>query len=75
MAELINAASENDPAVCPNGCGHSYRGERRKHNLKQHMVYACGVFPRFKCMICFKKFVRKHSLKFHLLAIHKQILK
>lgn len=72
--ELINEAVENDPALCPNGCGHSYKGTDRKHNLKKHMVYACGVNPKFQCDVCFKKFVRKQTLKFHLHAKHNRSL-
>lgn len=73
MLDILNMASENDPAFCPNGCGHSYKGTERKHNLKKHLIYACGVNPKFECLICFRKFVRKHTLKHHLLALHNQI--
>lgn len=76
LIELLNTASENNPAFCPNGCGHSYKGTKkdRKNNLKRHMVYACGISPRFECIICLKKFTYKQSLKGHMLLVHRQIL-
>lgn len=74
MNELINKASEFNPAFCPNGCGHSYNGTERKKNLKKHLLYACGQNPQFQCTVCSRKFVRKHTLKRHLLSIHKKIL-
>lgn len=70
MNKLINVAVKNDPAFCPNNCGHSYRGLSRKKNLKAHLILACGVNPKFKCDICYKKFVRKHTLISHLLNKH-----
>lgn len=73
MIELINEAIKNDPALCPNGCGRSYKGTERKHNLKKHLIYACGVNPKFQCLICFRKFVRKHTLNNHMMTRHKQI--
>jgi len=73
MNELLNKASKNDPAICPNGCGHEYRGVDRKRNLKKHIIYACGVNPQFQCIICFKKFARKHTLKMHSISVHKFI--
>jgi len=72
MNELLNMASENDPAFCPNRCGHSYNGKERKKNLKKHLIYACGQNPQFQCVICSRKFARKHTLKSHLLSIHKR---
>jgi len=71
MMELLNKVSENDPVFCPNGCGHSYVGTHRKHNLKKHLTYACGQNPQFQCVICLRKFALKHTLKSHLLSIHK----
>ncbi|XP_016662409.1 longitudinals lacking protein, isoforms A/B/D/L-like [Acyrthosiphon pisum] len=101
MNELLNKASKNDPAICPNGCGHEYkelscswltqlnwitqldpascpnkcgklyRGPYRKHHLRQHLVYECGVIPKFQCKICSKRFARNPQLKYHLIRIHK----
>ncbi|XP_050430092.1 Krueppel homolog 1-like [Adelges cooleyi] len=71
--DVLKVASENDPAFCPNGCGRSYKGVDRKHNLKKHMMYACGVKPQFECNICFKKFNYKHCLKSHLINIHRNL--
>lgn len=73
MNNLLNEAIERDPAFCPNNCGRSYKGTERKSNLKKHLIYACGVNPRFECSICCKKFVYKHTLKVHLYSIHKQL--
>ncbi|XP_050536206.1 uncharacterized protein LOC126902682 [Daktulosphaira vitifoliae] len=75
VLNLLNIASRNDPAFCPKGCGHSYKGNDRKRNLKKHIIYACGVSPKFDCIFCSKKFFRKHTLKCHLLTIHRHILK
>lgn len=72
MTELLYLACKYDPAFCPNGCGRSYKGVKRKWNLKQHLIYACGVLPKFECSICFKKFVRKCSLISHCICVHKQ---
>lgn len=63
-------ASENDPAFCPNGCGRSYRGINRKKSLKSHMVYYCGVIPRFKCEFCLRGFKSKQAFMYHLASIH-----
>lgn len=69
----LNWITQVDPAKCPNKCGKSYKGPHRKHNLRQHLVYECGVAPKFQCRICFKRFSRNHHLKFHLMRIHKII--
>jgi len=73
MNKLLNMACEYDPAFCPNRCGHSYIGTERKKNLKKHLIYACGQNPKFQCKVCSRRFARKHTLKNHLLSIHKQI--
>ncbi|VVC28708.1 Zinc finger C2H2-type [Cinara cedri] len=74
MNKLINEASKYDPAFCPNGCGRSYRGVRRKGNLKHHLIYSCGVDPQFKCPLCKKLLTQKQSLNYHLATVHKQFL-
>lgn len=51
---------------CPNGCGRSYYGGNRKHNLKRHLKYACGTNPQFNCTFCRKQYKHKRSLKNHL---------
>lgn len=72
MIELINVACKNDPAFCPNCCGHSYTGIDRKYKLKRHMVFACGVKPQFECPLCLKQFRYKQSLKVHVKSVHYQ---
>lgn len=74
MDELLCLASKYDPAFCPNNCGRSYKGTERKFNLKRHMIYACGVLPKFKCTICFRKFTYKTALKSHVICVHKQFM-
>lgn len=70
MNKALNTASENDPAFCPNECGRSYKGEQRKHNLKKHMIYTCGVNPKFKCTFCPRRFRSKQSLLYHIGSTH-----
>ncbi|VVC28707.1 Zinc finger C2H2-type [Cinara cedri] len=60
MNGLLNEAIRNDPALCPNGCGRSYKGIHRKGILKHHLIYTCGVNPQFKCIICKKQFRHNH---------------
>ncbi|XP_022182823.1 uncharacterized protein LOC111042501 [Myzus persicae] len=67
MNKLLNMASENDPAFCPNGCGHSYKGTERKSNLKRHLKQSC---PKFQCTVCHKKYKKKASLLYHMMTIH-----
>lgn len=74
MAELINKASETDPAFCPNGCRRSFKGYKRRSNLKSHLMYACGVDPQFKCTICQKQWRQNKSLKYHMATVHPQIV-
>lgn len=71
---LLNIACKNNPAFCPNGCGHSYKGTERKKNLKKHMIYSCDVHPQFKCTFCQKELRYKHSLQYHLATVHSQII-
>lgn len=73
MEKILNEACECDPAFCPNGCGHSYKGLKRKNNLKKHMVYACGVSPQFKCSFCPKLLRYKHCLQYHVNVVHRQL--
>lgn len=72
MIKLLNEAIENDPALCPNGCGRSYKGVYRKQNLKHHMIYVCGVNPQFKCTYCQKQLRHNQSLIYHMATVHKQ---
>lgn len=72
MIELLNEACESDPASCPNGCGRSYTGPERKGILKTHLIYSCGVNPKFKCKICSKQLRHKHTLKYHMMSVHRQ---
>lgn len=62
-----------DPVSCPNNCGRTYKGLFRKRHLKQHLIYECGVEPKFQCKHCFKRFARNSQLKCHLIRIHKTI--
>lgn len=59
---------------CPNHCGRSYTGAYRKKNLKNHLLFECGVEPQFQCSICRKRFSRKSNLKTHVVLIHKSLL-
>ncbi|XP_026814590.1 sex determination protein fruitless-like isoform X20 [Rhopalosiphum maidis] len=70
----LNWITQLDPAICPNKCGKLYKGPYRKHHLRQHLVYECGVIPKFQCRICFKRFARNPQLKYHLIRIHKIIV-
>jgi len=56
---------------CPKDCGHSYIGAYRKQNLKRHLLFECGVEPKFQCYLCQKRFRHKSSMNTHLLIIHK----
>lgn len=69
---VLDAITQSDPSDCPNRCGKMYKGVNRKHHLKQHLVYECGVMPKFECGICHKKFYRKYSLKVHSISKHKR---
>jgi len=69
----LNWITQLDPARCPNQCGKLYNGPYRKRHLRQHLVYECGVIPKFQCKICFKRFARNPQLKYHLIRIHKII--
>lgn len=72
MLESLNLWSINDPALCPNGCGVSFKGVQRKKNLKKHISYVCGVSPKFQCMFCQKKFKQNDSRKYHMVTFHHQ---
>lgn len=73
MNELLLRASENDPAFCPKGCGRSYKGPNRRHHMRTHLIYACGVNPQFQCIYCLKEFRYKQSLQYHIASIHQKI--
>lgn len=73
FAFLLRYAGRNDPAFCPYGCGHVYRGHTRKRTLKKHMMYSCGVNPQFECTICHKKLRHKYTLHLHMVKIHRQV--
>eukprot|EP00102_Acyrthosiphon_pisum_P025623 XP_016662833.1 PREDICTED: zinc finger protein 2-like isoform X2 [Acyrthosiphon pisum] len=60
-----------DPSfVCPNHCGRSYKYKR---SINRHLKFECGIQPKFKCLICNKKFTDKQSMKRHVILIHKYI--
>lgn len=69
----LKVLAVNDPVGCPNNCGRAYKGLRRKHSLKRHLLFECGKLPQFQCMVCFKRFTNKKSMQYHLAAIHKII--
>lgn len=73
MLGILNKACNNDPAICPNACGHSFRGTERKGNLKKHLLYTCGVNPQFKCIVCHKRMRRMQSLRYHMATAHSRI--
>lgn len=70
---LLYDISKVDPVFCPNQCGRCYRGDQRRGHLKRHLDTECGVPKRFQCIICFKRFSQKWSLKKHILLVHKII--
>lgn len=72
LNKILNKAVVNDPALCPNGCGRSYKGAVRRSNLKQHLIYACGVNPQFTCNICQKQMRRMQSFRYHMASVHSQ---
>jgi hypothetical protein len=69
----LKVLAVNDPVGCPNNCGRAYKGSRRKHSLKRHLLFECGKPPQFQCVVCFKRFTNKKSMQYHLAAIHKII--
>lgn len=71
LLSQLEMLTTDDPALCPNGCGHKYKGKWRKYNLKSHLLYECGVPRQFQCYICSKSFAQKVSLKTHVAKIHK----
>lgn len=72
--EVLTKLSKTDPAICPNKCGHSYKGKNRKAHLKRHLVSECGVPKKFKCNLCFKQFAYNTSLKKHYLTCMKNMI-
>jgi len=68
--ELLERCAMSDPAICPSGCGHFYKGINRKKLLRRHMVYECGTPSKFKCPICTKRFTRKSNMRTHVIHIH-----
>lgn len=73
METLLKNASVKDPVPCPNGCGRAYKGTERKHNLKKHLMYVCGVNPQFHCILCQKQLRHKRSLQLHMAHVHNQL--
>lgn len=70
----INEFVQNDPAYCPRNCGRSYKGKWRKTNLRNHLVYECGLPCMFKCNICNRTFKHKCTLKTHMGCKHKIVI-
>lgn len=66
----LNALAVINPVECPNECGRSYKGLRKKRPLKRHLLYECGKPPQFQCMVCSKRFTNKNSMQYDLAAIH-----
>lgn len=69
----LDGLAQLDPAYCPN-CAKMYKGPYRKRHLRQHLVYECGVVPKFRCYLCSKRFARNSQLKCHSFRIHKVII-
>lgn len=63
-----------DSIQCPNNCGRSYKGARRKYTLNRHLMFECGVDPQFQCQICQRKFPHNSNLKKHLLCVHQKFI-
>lgn len=57
---------ENGRYPC-NQCKASYKN---KGHLVRHLRFECGVEPRFKCVICSRKFKHKCNLKAHFFLMH-----
>lgn len=74
LLSQLDAYVVDDPALCPNGCGHRYKGKWRKYNLKSHLLYECGVPRQFRCHLCHKSFSQKTTLKMHVAKIHKILM-
>lgn len=70
----LKELSVTDPAICPNLCGHSYKGKSRKAHLKRHLIYECGVPKQFQCDMCLKKFCYNTSLQKHYVVCTKSVL-
>jgi len=68
----VNYMNQAFGLPCPNGCGRSYKGRDRKHNLNRHLKYACGINPQFNCTFCEKQFKHKRSLQNHLVNVHQE---
>lgn len=68
----MNQAFEEDSLFCPSGSGRSYKGRNRKHNLKRHLKYSCGLKPQFNCTFCGKLFKHKLWLQYHLVTVHQE---
>ncbi|VVC28705.1 Zinc finger C2H2-type,Zinc finger, RING/FYVE/PHD-type [Cinara cedri] len=66
--------SHIDSIQCPNNCGRSYKGARRKYTLNRHLMFECGVDPQFQCQICQRKFPHNSNLKKHLLCVHQSFI-
>ncbi|XP_060839242.1 sex determination protein fruitless-like isoform X8 [Rhopalosiphum padi] len=73
-SDVLKILSETDPAICPNKCGHKYKGISRKAHLKRHLIYECGVPKKFNCELCLKKFSYNVSLQKHYNICTKNIL-
>ncbi|XP_050061555.1 longitudinals lacking protein, isoforms H/M/V-like isoform X6 [Aphis gossypii] len=73
-SNILKILSETDPAICPNKCGHKYKGISRKAHLKRHLIYECGVPKKFNCELCLKKFSYNVSLQKHYNICTKNIL-
>lgn len=57
--------------VCPKNCGRSYKN---KCSIDRHLKFKCGVQPKFKCFVCSRTFTDKHSMKRHMILVHKYII-
>jgi len=74
MDLLYRKAIENDPVLCPYGCGTLFTGRYRKKNLKRHLNNSCFVNPKIECKYCKKTIKNRRSLDYHMMTNHHQLL-
>lgn len=66
--KMVMVQKKNGRYECPHNCGRTYK---RKSGMSQHFTYECGVEPKFKCLVCNKRFSRKLRMITHMKKLHK----
>ncbi|XP_051166509.1 longitudinals lacking protein, isoforms A/B/D/L-like [Leptopilina boulardi] len=63
---IVSQVNDNVNYTCSK-CGNKYKRARswRRHEKE------CGTVPKFQCLICLQRFMRKHHLTRHLRNLHK----